>query len=83
MKKLRIGIFGVGRGNGLGRNFMLLNCEIVALCDSRRESMEIAKKAFPDAAVYESFDEFIEHDMDAVILANYFHEHTPYAIRIL
>lgn len=81
MKKLRIGIFGVGRGNGLGRNFMLLNCEIVALCDCRRESMEIAKKAFPDAAVYESFDEFIEHDMDAVILANYFHEHTPYAIR--
>ena len=81
MKKLRIGIFGVGRGNGLGRNFMLLNCEIVALCDSRRESMEIAKKAFPDAAVYENFDDFINHDMDAVILANYFNEHAPYAIR--
>ena len=27
------------------------------------------------------FDSFIEHDMDAVILANFFHEHAPFAIK--
>ena len=81
MKKLRIGIFGAGRGTGLGRCFLMQNCEIVALCDSRAETMEKARAVFPDAAVYDSFDDFIEHDMDAVVLANYFHEHAPYAIR--
>ena len=34
-------------------------------------------------AFYTDFDEFLKHDMDAVILANYFHEHAPYAIRCL
>ena len=81
MKKLRIGIFGVGRGTGLGRDCLMLNCDVVALCDSRRETMDKARAVFPDAAVYESFDDFINHDMDAVILANYFHQHAPYAIR--
>ena len=28
-----------------------------------------------------NFDKFIEHDMDAVVLANYANEHAPYAIR--
>ena len=45
--------------------------------------MQKAREVFPDAAVYESFDDFIEHDMDAVVLANYFHEHAPYAIRCM
>ena len=31
--------------------------------------------------VYESFDAFIEHPMDAVILANNFYQHAPYAIK--
>ena len=32
MEKLRIGIFGVGpRGDDLAKNFMMLNCEIVAI----------------------------------------------------
>ena len=32
---------------------------------------------------YDNFDDFIEHDMDAVVLANYFHEHAPFAIKCL
>lgn len=34
-------------------------------------------------ALYERFDDFFEHEMDAVILANYATEHAPYAIRCL
>jgi predicted dehydrogenase len=82
MRKLKIGVFGVGRGMGIAQNFMLLNCDIVAICDSHKERREAAaKKLGSDVAVYEDFDSFIEHDMDAVILANFFHEHAPYAIK--
>ena len=82
MKRLRIGIFGCGRGADLAPNFMMQNCDIVAICDNRKDRLlrgqELVGK---DVAAYSSFDEFIEHDMDAVILANFFHEHTPYAIK--
>ncbi len=83
MKKIKIGIFGVGRGIDIAKNFMLLNCDIVAICDFNSERMKKAVENLNDEsiAVYEDFDSFIEHDMDAVVLANYFHEHTPYAIK--
>ena len=82
MEKIKIGVFGVGRGSDLAKNFMLLDAEIVAVCDFNKERMDNALKNFPnDVAVYDNFDEFIEHDMDAVILANYFHEHAPFAIK--
>lgn len=82
MKKLKIGVFGVGRGLAIAKNFMLLDCNIVAICDCHQERREhAASELGKDIAVYEDFDSFIHHDMDAVILANYFHEHAPYAIR--
>ena len=34
-------------------------------------------------ATYTEYDRFLEHDMDAVILANYFHQHAPFAIKAL
>ena len=84
MEKLRIGVFGAGRGVDIARNFMLQNCEIVALCDFHKHRREAgAKKLGAEVAVYENFDEFIEHGLDAVILANFFHEHAPYAIKCL
>lgn len=82
MSKIKIGVFGAGRGMDLANNFMMLNCDIVAICDFHKERLEAASKRLGGtAAVYDNFDEFIEHDMDAVILANYFHEHAPYAIK--
>lgn len=82
-KKIRVGIFGVGtRGIYIGRDVMLAGAEVVAACDFREECLvEAAKELGKDVALYRSFDEFIEHDMDAVVLANFFHEHAPYAIR--
>lgn len=82
-KRIKVGVFGVGpRGNGLARNFMMLDCDVVAICGARKAQRdETLKYLGEDVAVYENFDEFIEHDMDAVVLANFFHEHAPYAIR--
>ncbi|MBR2876456.1 MAG: Gfo/Idh/MocA family oxidoreductase [Clostridia bacterium] len=83
MKKFKIGIFGAGRGADIAKNLMLLeDCEIVALCDfNERRAKEGLEKLGKDIPLFKDFNEFIEQELDAVVIANYFHEHTPYAIK--
>ena len=82
MKKIRVGVFGVGRGMDLAKNFMLLNAEIVAICDNHKGRRDAAIARLDKSVVaYDRFDDFIEHPMDAVILANNFYQHAPYAIK--
>lgn len=82
MKKVRIGIFGTGRGNGMLGNFLKQDYDVVAICDNRPERRtEIEKTLGKGVAVYEDFDKFIEHGLDAVYIANFFHEHAPYIIK--
>ena len=80
---MKVGIFGAGRGTDLGVEFMRLGCEIVAVCDNiGGERIEWCKsKLGKDILVVEDFDEFLKLDMDAVVLANTFHEHAEYAIK--
>lgn len=82
MKKFKIGIFGAGRGIDIAQNMILLGCEIVALCDfNEKRVRDGLDKLGMEVPVFENFDDFIEQEMDAVVLANYFHEHAPYAIK--
>ncbi len=82
MKRIKIGILGGGRGVAIAKNFMMLNCDIVALCDFRPDRLEYgASRLDKSVVLYDDFDKFIEHDMDAMVIANYFHEHAPYAIK--
>lgn len=84
MKKIRLGIFGLGRGGGFSETVAANNGEIVALCDRDEEKMKrVAGEIANNPAMYTDFDKFIEHDMDAVFLSNCFHEHAPFAIRCL
>ena len=84
MKRIKIGIFGAVRGMHYVKHFLLLGCDVVAVCEKREEAMNVAKNKLGDMATYyTNFDEFIEHDMDAVFVANYFPEHAPYAIRCM
>jgi predicted dehydrogenase len=85
MKKFKIGVFGTGhRGQSLAETFMKLNGEIVALCEQREEKLlEASEKFGKEVPTFTDFDEFLKTDMDALILANYFHEHAPYAIKCL
>ena len=88
-QKLRIGVFGAYRGMTMIR--VLLNhpdATLVAICDKFVPALEKAKQAANEAglknlALYENFEDFFRHDMDAVVLANYANEHAPYAIRLL
>ncbi len=86
MKKVRVGVLGAYRGT-----YMINYCkrsdnaELVAICDKWPEALEEQKKncAGMNVAFYDNFDDFIKHDMDAVILANYANEHAPFAIKAM
>ena len=87
-KKLRIGVFGGYRGKVmidiLGRH---PQAELVAVCDKYQPILDTVRKESEEkglsVALFNNFDDFIEYDMDAVILANYANEHAPYAIRCM
>jgi predicted dehydrogenase len=87
-KKLKIGVFGAGRGLTMITELLKSQeAELVAICDYYAPFEKRAKKLTDQAGTklsfYHDFEKFINHDMDAVVLANYAHQHAPYAIRVL
>ncbi len=87
-EKIRIGVVGVGRGSTFMHGASdLTGLELVAICDTWKERLLKTQKKFTDQGkkidVYTDYDRFLEHDMDAVVLANYFHQHAPFAIKAL
>jgi len=54
--------------------------ELVAICDTWEERLRHIGKEF-GVATYTDYDKMLEHDLDAVVLANYWHEHAPFAIK--
>ena len=88
MGKLKIGVFGAHRGMTMIQQLLHHpDAAVCAICDKHRPSLETAGKAADEAGVkvelFEDFEQFIQADMDAVVLANYAHQHAPYAIRLL
>ncbi len=85
MEKVRIGVVGVGRGSTMMKYCQMeQDAQLVAICDSWEEGLLKKKQELgDDITYYSSFDEFLKHDMDAVVLANYANEHAPFAIRAL
>ena len=59
MISLKIGVFGVGRGLAIAKNFKLLNCEIVALCDNNQEKIQKAIEELNDKTIA-AYDNFAE-----------------------
>ena len=61
------------------------NADVVAICDKWEEGLKIQKELHKDLPItyYNNFEDFIQHDMDAVVLANYAHEHAPFAIKAM
>ena len=81
--RIRVGVIGVGRGRSFaGGASEHVGMELVALCDSWEEKLEEAGRQY-GVATYTDYDEFLQHDMDAVVLANYFHQHAPFAVQAL
>ncbi len=82
-KPIRVGVIGVGRGSSFAAGATdLVGMKLVALCDTWEERLlQVGEQH--GVATYTDYDKFLEHDMDAVVLANYFDEHAPFAIKAL
>ena len=86
MRKVKIGVIGIGRGQSMMRFCHAVdNAELVAICDKWEEGLHRHEKEHPDwnVAYYTDYDEFLKHDMDAVVLANYATEHAPFAVKAM
>ncbi|OGV83597.1 MAG: hypothetical protein A2340_00420 [Lentisphaerae bacterium RIFOXYB12_FULL_60_10] len=80
---IRVGVIGVGRGQSYAQGATdLVGMKLVAICDTWKERLQQVGKKY-GVTTYTSYDKFLEHDLDAVVLANYFHEHAPFAIKAL
>ena len=86
MNKIRVGVLGAHRGRTMIQYCKQAeNADVVAVCDKAPYELEKVRREADGLpiAYYDNFDDFIRHDMDAVVLANYANEHAPFAIRCL
>ncbi|PCJ54730.1 MAG: hypothetical protein COA79_21440 [Planctomycetota bacterium] len=82
-KIIKVGVLGVGRGRSfMGNGAKLNGLKLVSICDTWEEKLN-SVGAELNVDTYSDFDEFLKSDIDAVVLANYFHEHAPFAIKAL
>ena len=86
-KKIKLGVYGAGRGGYLAGIAQKTGFELVALCDYSKVLAEQTKRNLDKEGnritVYSDYDRFLEHDLDAVVLANYATQHAPAAIKAL
>lgn len=85
MEKLRFGVFGTWRGLAFIKALEKIDeADVVAICDKDESKIKDALPHCPaDVKVCKDFDELISSGIDAIVLGNYFNEHTPYAIRAM
>ena len=88
MSKIKIGVLGGYRGMEMIKYCLSAeNAEVVAICDRAdwvlEKLMENEDVKNQKVTLYREFDEFLNHEMDAVVLANYAHQHAPFAIKAM
>ena len=85
-KKVKFGVVGAGRGSDMMRYCEASdNAELIAICDSFEPALDKMKKQFGEDKIkyFTDYDEFLKCDFEAVVLANYANEHTPFAIKAM
>ena len=90
-KKLRIGVLGLQRGNTYVKTIKaggFADARVTALCDFNVERMKHAAENCPTGRyapkLFTDADEFFNSGLfDAVILCNYFNEHTDFAVKAM
>jgi predicted dehydrogenase len=81
---VRVGVFGIGRGRGFAAQAAAMaGVELAAVCDMREAGLREFREQYPGVTTYTDYDAMLEHDLDAVVLANYATEHAPAAIQAL
>lgn len=86
MEKIKIGVLGAYRGSSMIHYCMHADhSEVVAICDKSPDVIQAQRQRTEglNISFYDHFEDFIKHDMDAVVLANYANEHAPFAIEAM
>ena len=88
MKKLKVGVFGAYRGMTMIRVLAKHpDAELTAVCDKYIPALDRVKALADESgikvALYDNFEDFFLHEMDAAVLANYANEHAPFAMRLM
>ncbi len=82
-RRIRLGIWGLGRGMSFYKMCAVLNFDVVAGCDLNEHMRRKFQDANPAAFVTADAEEFLRRDFDAVLLATFCPGHAPDALRCL
>lgn len=82
-RRIRLGIWGLGRGMSFFRTCQALGIDVVAGCDYNQHMRDNFAAANPGAFVTDDAAKFLEGDFDAVLLATFCPAHADDAIRCL
>ena len=82
-QRIRLGIWGLGRGQSFIHSARHLNIDVVAGCDINGEMRKAFARNVPDAFVTDDEDVFLARNFDAVLIATYFPDHARHAIKAL
>jgi len=82
-KRIRLGIWGLGRGMSFYRTCSALNIDVVAGCDYNEHMRQRFLEANPEAFATADAGEFLAADFDAVLLATFCPAHADDAIACL
>jgi len=82
-KRIRLGIWGLGRGRSFYSTSKFLNMDIVAGCDFNEHMCQDFLRENPGAFATANADEFLAQDFDAVVVATFCPNHAGDAIRCL
>jgi predicted dehydrogenase len=82
-KRIKLGIWGLGRGRSFFESCANLNIDVVAGCDFNEHMRKNFSKILPNAYVTDKSEDFLKQDFDAVLLATYCPNHAEDAMDCL
>ena len=83
-RPIRVGVYGIGRGASFAEQATAMDgVELAAVCEQRERPLQEFLRTHPGVTGYADYGKMLEHDLDAVVLANYCTEHAPAAILAL
>ena len=82
-RRIRLGIWGCGRGKNFVKSAQLLNIDVVAGCDIHEEIRERFQQDVPEAFCTADEKEFLAYDMDAILIATFLPDHAKHTIMAL
>jgi predicted dehydrogenase len=86
MKRLKVGMVGIGRATSYGSIFAQnARAEVTALCDINEENLAISGRDFglKDSQLFSNYDSFINTDVDIVVIGTPIPYHAEQAVKAL